>query len=73
MLTKFQRAIGRRCQRFYQRTPNYSAYGPIGWLSLDRFVQGKNMMFLRTILALKEDDVCRMIFLNRALEFSQQN
>ena len=29
------------------------------------------MMFLRTILALKEDDVCRIILSKRSLEFSQ--
>ena len=33
VLRKFQRHIG-RCQRYPDRTPNYSAYIPLGWLSL---------------------------------------
>ena len=41
LLRKFQRQIGRRCQRFPDRSPNYSAYAPLGWLSIDRMVQIK--------------------------------
>ena len=37
-LRKFQRYIGRRCQRYPKRSPNYSAYTPLGWMSIDRVI-----------------------------------
>ena len=70
-MRKFQRMIGRRCQRLTSNSPNYSAYLPMGWMSLDRFVQGKNLMFIRTILELKEDATCRRLLVDRSLKFSQ--
>ena len=79
MLRKFQRYIGRRCQRFPKRSPNYSAYSPLGWLSIDRVIQIKKLMFLRTILVMEDDDICKRILFNRAkvfadnLEMSRQN
>ena len=30
LLRKFQRYVGRKCQRFPNRSPNYSAYYPLG-------------------------------------------
>ena len=70
-LRKFQRMVGRRCQRLHPNTPNYSAYLPLGWLSLDKFIQGKKLMFLRTILVLDDDAICKRILKERSLEFSQ--
>ena len=71
LLRKFQRMIGRRCRRLHPNSPNYSAYLPIGWMSLDRFIQGKKLMFLRTILVLDDDAICKRIFKERSLEFSR--
>ena len=71
ILRKFQRIIGRRCQRLHPNSPNYSAYLPIGWMSLDRFIQGKKLMFLRTILVLENDAICKRILKERSLEFFQ--
>ena len=71
LLRKFQRMVGRRCQRFYKRSPNYGAYAPMGWLSLDRYIQGKKLMFLRTITELDDDAICKVILKGRSLEFSQ--
>ena len=70
-LRKFQRYVGRRCQRFPKRSPNFSAYTPLGWMSLDRVVQVKKLMFLRTILVMEDDDVCKRILIARAHEFSE--
>ena len=70
-LRKFQRLVGRKCQRFPPNSPNYSAYIPIGWLSIDRFIQGKKLLFLRTILSLEDDAICKRILRDRSLEFSQ--
>ena len=73
LLRRFQRMIGRRCQRLYPNSPNYSTYMylPIGWMSLDRFIQGKTLMFLRTILVLDDDAICKRVFKERSLEFSR--
>ena len=68
-LRKFQRYVGRKCQRFPKRSPNYSAYMPLGWMSLDRVVQVKKLMFLRTILVMADDDICKRILSVRAEEF----
>ena len=68
-LRKFQRYIGRRCQRFPKRTPNYSAYTPLGWMSLDRVIQVKKLMFLRTITVMEDNDVCKRILVNRSQEY----
>ena len=72
LLRKFQRMVGRRCQRFHPKSPNYSAYIPLGWLSLDRYIQGKKLLFLRTILVLDENAVCQRILKERSLEFSRE-
>ena len=72
MLRKFQRMVGRRCQRFPQRSPNYSAYSSMGWLSIDRYIQGKKLMFLRTILELEDDAICKRLLYERSLEYANQ-
>ena len=70
-IRKFQRMVGRRCQRLHPKSPNYSAYLPLGWMSLDRFIQGKKLMFLRTILNLEDDAICKRVLMERAREFSE--
>ena len=71
ILRKFQRMVGRKCQRLPPNSPNHGAYMPLGWMSLDRFIQGKKMMFIKTILALEDDAICKRILKERLLEFSQ--
>ena len=70
-LRKFQRYVGRKCQRFPKRSPNYSSYTPLGWMSLDRLIQVKKLMFLRTILVMGEEDICKRILVSRANEFCE--
>ena len=70
VLRKFQRYIGRRCQRYPKRSPNYSAYTPLGWMSIDRVIQVKKLLFLRTILIADDPDISKQILYNRAIEFS---
>ena len=69
-LRKFQRYIGRRCQRYPKRSPNYSAYAPLGWMSIDQVIQVKKLLFLRTILIADDRDISKQILYNRAIEFS---
>ena len=63
LLRKFQRQVGRRCQRFPDRSPNYSAYAPLGWLSIDRFIQVKKLLFVRTMTILDDNVVCKKILI----------
>ena len=69
-LRKFQRYVGRRCQCFPKRSPNFGAYTSLGWMSLDRVVQVKKLMFLRTILVMEDDDICKRILVTRARVFA---
>ena len=41
-LMKFQRYVGRRCQRFPKRAPNHSSFYPLGWISIDRYIKIKS-------------------------------
>ena len=68
-LRKFQRYVGRRCQRFNSRSPNKSAYIPLWWLSIDRCIQVKKLLFLRTITIMEEDSICKTILKCRAESF----
>ena len=68
-LRKFQRYVGRKCQRFPKRFPNYSAYIPLGWMSSDRVIPVKKLMFLCMILVMTDDDICKRIVTIRANDF----
>ena len=65
ILRKFQRYIGRRCQRFPKRSPISSAVNPLGWISIDRYIKVKKLLFLRTILVMQEGCVCKRILVAR--------
>ena len=69
LLRKFQRQIGRRCQRFPDRSPNYSAYGPLGWLSIDRMIQVKKLLFVRTMTILDDNAICKKVLTARTQEY----
>ena len=65
-IRKFKRYIGKRCQRFPKRSPNHGAYTPLGWMSLDRLIQIKKLLFLQTILVMEDNDICKKILVERA-------
>ena len=64
-LRKFQRYVGRRSQRFPQRSPNFSAYAPLGWVSLEKVVYVKKLLFLRSICVMKDEAISRRLLMNR--------
>ena len=70
-LRKFQRYVGRRSQRFPQRSPNYSAYAPLGWVSLEKVVYVKKLLFLRSICVMKDDATCKRILNNRTTAYNE--
>ena len=69
LLRKFQRQVGRRCQRFSDRSPNYSAYVPLGWLSIDRVIQVKKLLFVRTMTILDDNAVRKKLLVTRTQNF----
>ena len=70
-LRKFQRYVGRRCQRFPKRSSNHSAYASLGWLSIDRYIQVKKMLFIRSITILDDDDICKRLLMSRTNDFTE--
>ena len=69
ILRKFQRYVGRRCQRFPTRTPNYRAVYSLGWISIERYVKVKKLLFLRTIMVMTDDAICKQILVHRTREY----
>ena len=45
----------------------------MGWMSIDRYIQGKKLLFLRTIVKLEDDAICKRLLKERTLEFSQNH
>ena len=69
MIRKFQRYVGRKSQRFHQQSPNFSAYTPLGWISLEKVIYIKKLLFFRNICAMKEESPCRAMLFQRARKF----
>ena len=63
-LRKFQRYVGRRSQRFHQHSPNFSAYAPLGWISLEKVVFVKKLLFFRSICIMKDTSPCKRILVS---------
>ena len=58
-LIDFQIYTGRRLQRFPARSPRSSSFYGLGWVRVTTFIMIKQMLFIMTILRLKEDNVIR--------------
>ena len=66
ILEEFQNYVGKRIQRFHPRIPNAcSTYG-LGWMRLERVIQVKKLMFIRTIMIMKDGSVPKTVFCERA-------
>ena len=70
-LRKFQRYVGRKSQRFHQHSPNFSTYAPLGWISLEKVVYVKKLLFLRSMCVMKDDTPCKKILLSRLNTFNE--
>ena len=58
----FHRYAGRKIKRLHCRSPTKCCYNGIGWIGIGRYIQVKNMLFIRTILKMDENAVIRKIF-----------
>ena len=64
-LEVFLRYAGRKIQRLHCRSPTECCYNGIGWIGIERLIQVKKMLFIRTILKMDENAVIRKIFAAR--------
>ena len=65
----FQRYAARRIQRLPQRCPKESCMYGLGWMRIERVIHVKKLLFIRSILAMKDDETIKKIFLRRLEEF----
>ena len=66
LLESFQVYAAKKIQRFYAKVPNACCLYALGWIRLERFVQVKKMLFIRSILVLDDQTLSRKIFCERA-------
>ena len=66
LLETFQLYAAKKIQRFYVKVPNACCLYALGWMRLERFVQVKKMLFIRSILVLDDQTLSSKIFCERA-------
>ena len=71
LLRKFQRYVCRRCQRFPPRSPNYSTTFPMGWIDIVQFINVKKMLFLRTIITMPDNAICKRLLTHKATKYRE--
>ena len=71
LLDDFQIYSGRRVQRFSFNTPRESSFVGLGWMRLESFIAGKKLLFIRTIIKMKDQSPVKMIFVQRCIAFDR--
>ena len=66
LIEEFQNYIGKRIQRFHPNIPNICSYYGLGWMRLERIIQIRKLMFIRTIMVMNEENLSKKIFCDRA-------
>ena len=66
LLEDFQSYIGKKVQRLHPRSPNICSYYGLGWMRLERMIQIRKMMFIRSIMVMGDHDLPKTIFCERA-------
>ena len=62
--------LGKRIQCFTKFAPIVCSFYTLGWVRLERFVEVKKMLFIRSILCLKDNTCVKRIFCERATFFN---
>ena len=65
----FQIYAGKRIQRLFCRSPNICSFFGLGWIRLERFIEVKKLLFVRSILSLGEDEPSRRVFCSRLEDY----
>ena len=66
IIEAFQIYACKRIQRLYSRVPNAPALYALGWMRLERYIQVKKMLFIRSIMTLDDQTLSRKVFCERA-------
>ena len=66
LIEEFQNYIGKRVQRFHPKIPNVCSYYGLGWMRLERIIQIRKLMFIRTILIMDDNCLSKKVFCERA-------
>ena len=69
IIETFQNYVGKRMQRLHPKSPNACSYYGLGWMRLERIVQIKKLMFIRTIMVMDESELSRIIFCERTRQY----
>ena len=70
---EFKNYIGKRIQRLHPKNLNTCSFYTLGWMRLERYIQIKKLMFIRTILIMKDDELPKQIFCERSKFFFNNN
>ena len=68
VLENFQNFVGKKIQRLHSKAPNACSYFCLGWLRLERFIEVKKLLFIRSIMCL-EGETIKDIFCRCAIEY----
>ena len=66
MIEDFQNHIGKRIQRFHPKIPNICSFYALGWMRLERIIQIRKLLFIRSIMVMQDDELPKKIFCDRA-------
>ena len=69
LLAAFQRYAARRIQRLHTRSVNITSFFCLGWMSIVNYINALKMIFLRSIIVMRDHMPIRRIFINRVNEF----
>ena len=70
LIETFQNYVCKKIQRFHPRAPNACSLYSLGWIRLERYVQVKKMLFIRSILSMEKGSVAKTIFYERVKQLS---
>ena len=70
-IEEFQVYAGKRMQRLHPRAPNICSFTGLGWMHLEIITLVRKVLFIRTILTIKEDELVRVIFCLRVQKFCE--
>ena len=66
MIEEFQNYVGKRIERLHPRCLNACSLYGLGWMRMERIIQIRKTMFVRSIMVMQENAIPRSIFCERA-------
>ena len=69
LIEDFQNYIVKRVQRFHPKIPNACSYYGLGWMRLERVIQICKLMYFRTIMVMRDEELPKKIFCERAMAY----